>query len=338
MYPMDALIPKEKPLNEFPMNILQIHQSNNETETFFVSNIVNKTNSEIVASPNRDFLNWIYGIFNGENFKPLEVAGSDDKKPPGKCPTCNCGITNVMQRIVGGIVTKIKAYPWMVALTNKNRFFCGASAINSRYLLTAAHCTVGISKDSLTAVFLEHDRSDPSETKVFKKKIISILKHKSYLSGGNFDYDIALLKLENHIQFAGEMKPICLPTIGKSFTGMIGKALGWGATAEYGQVSSKLREVDVPIISNEDCRNTKYGNKITGNMICAGYPKEGGKDGCQGDSGGPLQVVNQTKNMIVGIVSWGEGCALKNYPGVYTRVNKFVTWIKANTRDACYCD
>nr|CAI5835085.1 unnamed protein product [Callosobruchus analis] len=113
-------------------------------------------------------------------------------------------------------------------------------------------------------------------------------------------------------------------------------AVGWGATKQNGQTATKLQEVKVPIMSNVDCKKTGYGSRITDNMMCAGYP-EGKKDSCQGDSGGPLLVQNGTAYQIVGIVSWGEGCAQANYPGVYTRVNRYISWIKSLTRDACYC-
>lgn len=77
------------------------------------------------------------------------------------------------------------------------------------------------------------------------------------------------------------MRPVCLPEKGKSFTGLKGIATGWGATSEGGSLSTKLREVSVDIMSNNDCKQTGYGtNRITENMLCAGYP-EGKKDSCQ---------------------------------------------------------
>lgn len=121
-----------------------------------------------------------------------------------------------------------------------------------------------------------------------------------------------------------------------------GIVTGWGATSENGQISVNLQEVTVPIMSNVDCKKTGYGqSRITDNMMCAGFP-EGKKDSCQGDSGGPMHVIDsemklESVHQIAGIVSWGEGCAKPNYPGVYTRVNRFRTWLMTNTADACYC-
>lgn len=115
---------------------------------------------------------------------------------------------------------------------------------------------------------------------------------------------------------------------------------------ESGDISASLQEVVVPILSNSECRKSGYGERrITDNMLCAGF-KDGEKDSCQGvycgliwiffwihyefpqlfwlkknlgDSGGPLHVKNETLYQVVGIVSWGEGCAQPDYPGVYTR-------------------
>ncbi|KAL4716264.1 hypothetical protein ACJJTC_014744 [Scirpophaga incertulas] len=99
-----------------------------------------------------------------------------------------------------------------------------------------------------------------------------------------------------------------------------------------------VMKVSVRILSNEECHKTDYRNRITKNMLCAGEP-EGGRDACQGDSGGPLHIVNCANERYdtVGVVSWGEGCARPNKPGVYTRVNRYLTWIKSLTTDACYC-
>lgn len=95
----------------------------------------------------------------------------------------------------------------------------------------------------------------------------------------------------------------------------------------------------MPIMSQEDCRKSRYGaTRITDNMLCAGFD-EGKKDSCQGDSGGPLHVVasGTREHQIAGVVSWGEGCAKAGFPGVYARVNRYGTWIKTVTRNACLC-
>lgn len=97
--------------------------------------------------------------------------------------------------------------------------------------------------------------------------------------------------------------------------------------------------MEVPILSNFDCKKSAYAaSRITDNMLCAGF-KEGKKDSCQGDSGGPLHVIDNSTmiHQIVGVVSWGDGCAKENYPGVYARVNRYGTWIRDNTIDACKC-
>ena len=90
--------------------------------------------------------------------------------------------------------------------------------------------------------------------------------------------------------------------------------------------------VKVPAISNEICRQTGYKYyKITDDMLCAGFPYEAKiKDSCQGDSGGPLVCFNGNSPVITGVVSWGRGCAKKNFPGIYSKVTYFLDWIKAN--------
>lgn len=91
-------------------------------------------------------------------------------------------------------------------------------------------------------------------------------------------------------------------------------------------------QVDVPLLGPVACRNTAYNaTEITDNMICAGFIS-GGKDACQGDSGGPLVVSDQQSGYrLTGIVSWGNGCALRHYPGVYTRVSRYIDWLEENT-------
>ena len=94
-----------------------------------------------------------------------------------------------------------------------------------------------------------------------------------------------------------------------------------------------MQYVQVPAITNSQCNNA-YGGSITDAMICAGYPGVGGKDACQGDSGGPFVCNDNGKAIIAGVVSWGNGCALPNFPGVYARTTHVLDWIKSNM--VCY--
>lgn len=85
-------------------------------------------------------------------------------------------------------------------------------------------------------------------------------------------------------------------------------------------------KVTLPIISRSSCRSQYGTSQITDNMICAGFGG-GGHDACSGDSGGPLVDDSGT---LIGLVSWGRGCAQAGYAGVYTRVGNYVQWIGEN--------
>ncbi len=107
-------------------------------------------------------------------------------------------------------------------------------------------------------------------------------------------------------------------------------AAGWGTTGAGKNVSERLQEVYFPIVRPEICNKiySGIGEFVDARFhVCAGY-LEGGKDTCQGDSGGPLIVrAGPTGSLVVGIVSFGAGCAQANFPGVYTRVSTFRDWV-----------
>ncbi|CAG4970022.1 unnamed protein product [Parnassius apollo] len=310
------------------------------------------TEAEPEDGKQKGLIDWINNLIGGTT--PTTEKPSNE--PPANCPTCQCGIARTHRRIVGGTETKQKEYPWMCVMLYGGRFYCGCSLIADLYVLTAAHCTAGFRKERMTVRFLEHDRHIANETKTIDRKVAAIIRHARY-SPGTYDSDIAMLKLDQRIDLTSAIKKlktdgedteeeedrgvatVCLPEPGLSYTGHTATVAGWGTTEEGGSVSNVLREVMVPIISNEDCLKTSYKGRITENMLCAGTD-EGGKDACQGDSGGPLHVYKNETNtwQIAGVVSWGEGCARPKTPGVYTRVNRFLTWIKSNTKDACYCE
>ncbi|CAB3250557.1 unnamed protein product [Arctia plantaginis] len=252
--------------------------------------------------------------------------------------SCKCGERNEVSRIVGGVETGINEFPWMARLSYFKRFYCGGMLINDRYVLTAAHCVKGFIWFVIKVTFGEHNRCNAT-TRPETRFVLRAIANKFTLS--NFDNDIALLRLNERVPISETIKPICLPDNDKHlYVDVKAVAAGWGTLTEEGKVSCTLQEVEVPVISNQECRNTKYTpSMITDNMMCAGYPKTGGKDSCQGDSGGPLiaERKHDKRYELIGVVSWGNGCARAGYPGVYTRVSKYLEWIRENTQDGCYC-
>jgi secreted trypsin-like serine protease len=136
--------------------------------------------------------------------------------------------------------------------------------------------------------------------------------------------DIALIKLKSPT--AGRIILIAA----KSLVVPINQPLevtGWGATTEGGDVSSTLLKATVPLADIAACNAPgAYNGSIKEGMMCAGY-REGGTDSCQGDSGGPLVWRTADGPLLVGVVSWGDGCARKLKYGIYTRVSTFRDWI-----------
>ncbi len=137
--------------------------------------------------------------------------------------------------------------------------------------MTAAHCVDRFQKTLMAVRIFEHDRNSTHESMTKDYRVQEIIKHGGY-STVNYNNDIALIKIDGEFEFDNKMKPVCLAERAKTFTGETGIVTGWGAIEEGGPVSTTLREVSVPIMSNADCKATKYpARKITDNMICAGY-------------------------------------------------------------------
>ncbi|XP_058444136.1 transmembrane protease serine 9-like [Malaya genurostris] len=307
----------------------------NTADGCYCSEDVIQTSEETVpVQKGNPFLEWL------EVLTGIQRPGPP-LKPAENCTECKCGRTNQVNRIVGGMETRVNQYPWMAILKYGDSFYCGGTLISDRHVMTAAHCVHGFNKQRISVTLLDHDRSSSSETEVITSKVDKIYKHSGY-SPFNYDNDIAILRLEKVMEFNDKLRPVCQPTSGESFAGYDGIVTGWGTTTQGGDVSSTLQEVTVPVMSNEECRKSAYGEtRITDNMLCAGYP-EGEKDSCQGDSGGPLHIISkemESENIhqLAGVVSWGEGCAKPDHPGVYSRVNRYEAWIRNNTIDGCYC-
>merc|ERR1712168_352030 len=251
---------------------------------------------------------------------------------------CKCGLASRQTRIVGGTVTEVNEYPWQVGLVGSggSRPFCGGSVIGDRWVLTAAHCT---GSSSIQVLLGEHDTSSSNDN-VVRKNVVRVIDHPSY-DRSTLDYDFSLLQLDSAIDFASNehIRPVCLPSDdSNTYAGQQATVTGWGTTSSGGSTSSTLREVVVQVLSNTERTNKGYTTSdITANMICAGV-EAGGKDSCQGDSGGPLVSSGSGDGVTagqnyeqIGVVSWGYGCAVARYPGVYARTSKVISWINSNT-------
>jgi len=215
--------------------------------------------------------------------------------------------------IVGGEETDIEDYPFTVRLiTPEGRGFCGGTLAAPDKVVTAAHCVEGNAPGEQKVV---SGRTVMSSDDGTVSDVTNVWVHPSYGSDA-FNYDVAVLTLAAPVDQAPA--ELATPDDTAYEPGTVATTLGWGATSEGGQQSDQLMKVDVPVNSDEDCR-AAYGQFfVPDGMVCAGYP-EGGKDACQGDSGGPL-VVGTT---LIGMVSFGAGCAQPGYPGVYAEVGGF---------------
>jgi len=252
--------------------------------------------------------------------------------PPTAAPTvvtstnCRCGERKVVRtRIVGGQNAQKNEYPWQVGLVSNwgSTPFCGGSLISSTTVVTAAHCAT--SPSQFKVVVGDHDVTQgDGEQRI---SVASWTSHPNYNSN-NQDHDIAIIQLAQPVQFSDSVAPVCLPPSSSSnYDGATATATGWGTLSSGGSRPSILQEVDLTVLTNGECTrapNIYSSGQISNNMICASGP---GKDSCQGDSGGPL-VVHSGSFDLVGVVSWGYGCAQSGAPGVYSRVTDQLDWVR----------
>lgn len=156
--------------------------------------------------------------------------------------------------------------------------------------------------------------------------------HENYMPS-TVDNDIALLQLAVPISYTMYAIPACLPTRPLAERELWAVSLhtvsGWGRRSEDGPTSHLLRQLKVPRIRTQQCKEDS-GVPLTQNMFCAGYI-EGRQDSCKGDSGGPLVTKYKNTVFLLGIVSWGKGCAQPGNYGIYTRVSNYLEWIHNRT-------
>lgn len=251
--------------------------------------------------------------------------------------------TNGQSRIVGGTNATMAEFPHQV-LVLVGGYMCGGSIIARQYVLTAAHCVVNDSGVPYAAraftvyAGLQNMASLAKNTlnPYFQRSTVSVVSVHPRFDTESYNNDVAVLKLLAPLKLSTGVKVIKIATTADIYKPLyaarkMATVSGWGAIRYDGPSSRTLRKVQVPIVSTVTC-NVWYGaGSITNQMLCAGY-STGGKDSCQGDSGGPLISSLAGVPIQIGIVSWGNGCALARYPGVYTRIPSLYPWIKAQAK------
>lgn len=235
-------------------------------------------------------------------------------------------------RIVGGYAINITQAPYQVSLQRYGSHFCGGSIISERWIVTAAHCTNILNNNTDAVVVRAGSSLHSKDGDLYSVR--RIVQNPRF-SGRTIDYDFSLLELSEPLKFDSTKQPIKLHDFDEIFAdNATCLVTGWGNTQSATESRMQLRAAEVPLVNQQKCIDaySSFGG-ITPRMICAGFEKEGGKDACQGDSGGPLISISKVDGLprLVGIVSWGYGCAKPSYPGVYSRVLAGRDWFFTNT-------
>ncbi|KAH8372632.1 hypothetical protein KR009_001475, partial [Drosophila setifemur] len=223
-------------------------------------------------------------------------------------------------RIVGGTATTISSFPWQISLQRSGSHSCGGSIYSSNIIVTAAHCLQSVSASVLK---VRAGSTNWSSGGVLVN-VAAFKNHEGY-NAKTMVNDIAVIRLSSSLGSSSTIKSIGLASSAPA-NGAAASVSGWGTlTSGSSSIPTTLQFVEVKIVGQTQCASSSYGygSEIKSSMICAAAS---GKDACQGDSGGPLV----SGGVLVGVVSWGYGCAASNYPGVYADVAVLRSWVISN--------
>lgn len=227
---------------------------------------------------------------------------------------CTLAQVQAGEKVVGGTPTDPGRYPWMVGLLNSPNSspYCGGILVKPNVVLSAAHCP------SPRVVQIGCHQVGASDCEYINTAGSSIPSNYQSRPVPINDFRI--------INLAGSSRYSVIPNVADSSWGSLAvgtdiTTIGFGTTSAGGSVSRRLLEATVSYVSNDECASAYRGTGTTvdNSMICGRSP---GKDACQGDSGGPLVVkCSNGRDILIGVVSWGIGCADPSFPGVYGRVS-----------------
>jgi len=239
-------------------------------------------------------------------------------------------------------------------------FFCGGVVIDATHVATAAHCAIDDSTGRVASprnIAVMAGSAHLSEAGALplggaiEDPAVATSLDPNYEPASN-DYDAAVIRLARPLwqglapalDGRSNVAPIAISSaLASTYANpnttsapIVATVSGWGDTrAESsgsqglnGSYPTNLQATQLSLVSGDTCGNA-YGDpfssqQITPRMLCAGV-QGGGRDSCFGDSGGPLVVDRGLAEapadyVLAGLVSFGEGCAQPESPGVYTAI------------------
>ncbi|CAG4965126.1 unnamed protein product [Colias eurytheme] len=232
------------------------------------------------------------------------------------------------QRISSGVQANIASYPYAAVLLRYNSGSyaqrCGGAIINNRSVLTSVNCIYNDAPRNWRIRVGSSQANSGGQV----LNVGSFIIHPSY-DVTESNNDVAILRAQSFINYGTNVNRISIAGSNYNLNdNTVVTVMGWGAIRYEGPRSNQLLKADLYIINQETCRRNYniISMTITQNMHCAGNPNTGG-DFCEGDVGNPL--VHQ--NVLVGIASFRTPvCGRPNYPGIYTRINRYSSWIQSN--------
>mmetsp|Transcript_5200 Transcript_5200/g.13019 ORF Transcript_5200/g.13019 Transcript_5200/m.13019 type:complete len:1009 (+) Transcript_5200:105-3131(+) len=265
---------------------------------------------------------------NSENGNP---GGTDNSH--GGSGSNNNNVVMPDLRIINGVSAPETRYPYSASLQYYQKHFCGGSLVAPDVVVTAAHCTTTPARVTLG----RYDLDDPFDFDYEERDVTETIVHPRY-DKTVVENDLALLVLgeESVHPYVRINTEGGVPSDGEGLV-----VMGWGDIdpSEYGQMTSDvLRETDVWYETNDECEESQgyvktndgvlfgsYEGSIRESMLCAHDGIGTTSDACQGDSGGALVKTgpDSSEDVLVGLVSWGFGCADPNFPGVYSRLSAY---------------
>uniref|UniRef100_A0A3P8TNZ3 Neurotrypsin n=1 Tax=Amphiprion percula TaxID=161767 RepID=A0A3P8TNZ3_AMPPE len=257
-----------------------------------------------------------------------------------------CGLRLIhtrQRRIIGGENSLRGGWPWQAAIRLRGsrgdgRLVCGATLIDTCWVLTSAHCfkRYGNSTKQYKVRVGDYHSLVPEEYEE-EYGVDQIVLHPSYHSHSN-DYDLALVRLSpgalgqmpgECVSFSRHVLPACLPMRKERVVKQASNChiTGWGDTGR--SYSKTLQQAPLSLLPRRHCQQHFHG-AFTSRMLCAGsIQSERRVDSCRGDSGGPLVCERPGGGWVVyGVTSWGHACRTQQSPGVYTKVSAFSSWIR----------